>query len=383
MMQTAAIFIDAYRELNAKRLFWITMILSGLVVAAFAMVGINENGLRIIVWDLPLGGLNSKVIPPETFYKLMFVNLGIDFWLAWIAAVLALVSTAGIIPDFVSAGSIDLMLSKPISRLRLFLTKYATGLMFVALQVSVFCVASFLVLGIKGRTWEPGIFLAVPIVTIFFSYLYCICALLGLITRSTIASLLLTLLAWFAMFAVGLTENIMLMAQKAMEAEMRSLNRNIERNQTAIERLRDRGDEIDFDAASAPLVQLLSRDQAEHDRQSRIKGNLDFAHDITIAVKTVLPKTTETIALLERWLVDVKDLPLGDDEENMVRVDMSRSDQRGQAPGRGQSSQGAGVERELVEELRSRPVWWIVGTSLIFEAVVLVIASWIFCRRDY
>jgi hypothetical protein len=33
--------------------------------------------------------------------------------------------------------------------------------------------------------------------------------------------------------------------------------------------------------------------------------------------------------------------------------------------------------------LNKRPIWWIVGTSLGFEAVVLAVAAWIFCRRDY
>jgi hypothetical protein len=41
------------------------------------------------------------------------------------------------------------------------------------------------------------------------------------------------------------------------------------------------------------------------------------------------------------------------------------------------------VQREMLEELRSRSVWWVVGTSLAFEAIVLLIAAWIFCRRDY
>ncbi|NRA58263.1 MAG: hypothetical protein HRU13_09155, partial [Phycisphaerales bacterium] len=45
IIQTLALMIDAYRELCAKKLFWITMILSTIVVAAFAMVGINETGL--------------------------------------------------------------------------------------------------------------------------------------------------------------------------------------------------------------------------------------------------------------------------------------------------------------------------------------------------
>ena len=45
MIQTWALFVDAYRELNSKRLFWITMTLSALVVAVFGMFGINERGL--------------------------------------------------------------------------------------------------------------------------------------------------------------------------------------------------------------------------------------------------------------------------------------------------------------------------------------------------
>ena len=39
LTQTLALLLDAYRELNAKKLFWITMILSGVIVLAFAAVG--------------------------------------------------------------------------------------------------------------------------------------------------------------------------------------------------------------------------------------------------------------------------------------------------------------------------------------------------------
>jgi hypothetical protein len=44
---------------------------------------------------------------------------------------------------------------------------------------------------------------------------------------------------------------------------------------------------------------------------------------------------------------------------------------------------GDEVARELVRKQRSRSVAWIVGTSLLFEAFILSIACWIFCRRDY
>jgi hypothetical protein len=36
-----------------------------------------------------------------------------------------------------------------------------------------------------------------------------------------------------------------------------------------------------------------------------------------------------------------------------------------------------------VEELRSRSLWYVIGTSLLFELVLLSVAAWIFCRRDF
>ncbi len=41
------------------------------------------------------------------------------------------------------------------------------------------------------------------------------------------------------------------------------------------------------------------------------------------------------------------------------------------------------VAKELAREFHSRSPWWIVGTSLAFEAVILALASWVFCRRDF
>ena len=73
---------------------------------------------------------------------------------------------ASIFPDFVDRGSIDLMLSKPIGRTRLFFTKFLTGLLFAGLQVTVFTLASFLVIGLRGGDWEPWIFIAVPLVLV-------------------------------------------------------------------------------------------------------------------------------------------------------------------------------------------------------------------------
>ena len=52
MTQTLALFIDAYRLLNARKIFWFTLVLSLLVVSSFALVGIHDEGISIAWWNL-------------------------------------------------------------------------------------------------------------------------------------------------------------------------------------------------------------------------------------------------------------------------------------------------------------------------------------------
>src|SRR5262249_7835734 len=139
----------------------------------------------------------------------------VGFWFTWLASLLALISTAGIFPDFLASGSIDLFLAKPLSRLRLFFTKYMAGLLFVLLQVTLFTILCFFILGFRAGVWEPGLFLAIPLILLFFSYLFCICVLLGTLTRSTIAALMITLLVWFGIWAVDRVD-VTIQSQRAM-----------------------------------------------------------------------------------------------------------------------------------------------------------------------
>src|SRR6185312_1934077 len=90
--QTLAILVDAYRDLNARKLFWITLILSALIVVAFSLVGVHGNAITI-------AGYHIDARSPVFIYKSIFSQVVIGAWLTWAATVLALVSTAGIFPD--------------------------------------------------------------------------------------------------------------------------------------------------------------------------------------------------------------------------------------------------------------------------------------------
>ncbi|MBZ0173368.1 MAG: ABC transporter permease [Phycisphaerales bacterium] len=381
LTQTTALLVDAYRELNAKKLFWITMALSGVVVLVMASLGIDEDGVTFLMWDLSFIPINSEILEPGVFYKALFSNLGIGLWLSWAAAILALISTASVIPDLVSGGSIETVLSKPISRVRVFLTKYVMGLLFVALQVFVFSLGSFLVFGLRAGLWEPGLLLAVPIVVVFFSYLFCICALIGLLTRSTITSLLVTILFWFMLFILNAgdatlmqfrTMNEMLVEKEQARIALmekntaKVLRQQRERDGLSVEGWEPTADEI---IAANPFLRTNTG------RVERINKDLEklvFWSDLVYGVKTALPKTGETTALLERHLVDLSELPQPEGDEQEINLDDEKiniSDEE--------------MSMAVQREFRSRSIGWIVGTSVIFECVVLGVCCLIFARRDF
>lgn len=429
MTQTWAIFVDAYRELNSKRLFWIVLALSGLVVGAFAMMGNNEEGITFLHWTIPFDIASTRFIPTDQFYKIVFVNMGLSIWLTWIATVLALVSTAGIFPDFLAGGSIELALSKPIGRLRLFLTKYVSGLLFVFLQVLVFSGASFLVIGFRGGSWEPAILLSVPLVVLVFSYLYAVLVLVGVLWRSTIAALLVTLLVWFVIFAINSADGVMLQIKHqsrltvreeaaqvdavrariaelekqaaepdspapepaAEEAEakptegglaaalawgLRKSGQDAERNRTPDERL-------------AQAQAALKTKQAELDSSSKTLATMERWHGIVVGVKTVLPKTGETVALMERYILDLsklRSLRAGGSDEPAGAVEVNVEDDDGPNGDRDMREireRNEQVARAVQDEMRGRTEFWIIGTSLLFEAVVMGLAAWSFCRREF
>ena len=385
--QTTAMLIDAYRELAAGKLFWVTMLLSFLCVVVFAMIGLNERGITVLWYTIPIEVFNSNVISEPLFYKMVFLNLGIGIWLTWVATVLALVSTSGIYPTLLTGGQIETMLSKPISRWRLFLTKFGTGLLFVALQVSVFCVASVFVIGLRGGAWMPEILLSIPIVLAFFSFLFSIMVLLGMLTRSTIASLLLTILVWFVLFLVNTTDGIIVSQHEGMKIQANKLEERLELAEENarvmyIAKQRREGNELpeDYQATDDELytvnVFLPSlRDRLE-DRKEMIRSLAPWRQGIFIA-KTLLPKTSETIGLLNRYAMSQEDIDalmdVGSDkqrttvDEETGEVRVSQADQN----------------RAMSEAMSKRSVGWVLGTSFAFEAVMLLIAGTLFARRDF
>lgn len=432
MIQTWALLVDAYRELNARKLFWISIGLSLLCAAILGCLGLTSKGVSVLWWELPVELFNTNFISKEVFYKFLFQWVGFYFWLSWASAILALISTASIIPDFVSSGAIELVLSKPISRLRLYLSKYLVGLFFVGLQVGIFSGAAFLVVGVRGGGWIIDFFWAVPITMLFFSYLFCVSSLVGLLTRSAIASVIVTALVWVAVFFVHQAETVFLhfniryaLASDVSRADLetrreqlRSLGAKIAEAEpespkpseapspeadggpaeppadaapppnppaspwpTIQDLLKAAAAPKDTAKAQRDLVEKLKSELADREIKNKeieqTAADLRRYHAIVFGLKTVLPKTTETMLVLEHRLIS------SDERESLASATRPRGGGRGSFFVNGTQVSIKTLDAEQDKALRARSLSWVLGTSAAFEAVLLGISCIVFVRRDF
>jgi ABC-type transport system involved in multi-copper enzyme maturation permease subunit len=113
---------------------------------------------------------------------------------------LALVWTAGFVPTFLEASVASVLLAKPVARWQLLMGKYLGVLTFVAFQVVLFVVLTWLALGVRTDVWDMTYWWCIPLLLLQFAIFYSFSVLLGVMSRSTVVcvfgSVLFWLLAW-------------------------------------------------------------------------------------------------------------------------------------------------------------------------------------------
>lgn len=121
----------------------------------------------------------------------------------------ALVVTSPIIPETYKSGSVELLLSKPVSRPLLFLAKFTGACSFVFLNIVYLLVGIWLIVGLRLELWDARLLLAIPVFLFYFVIFYCVSALSGLIWRNAIVSLALTMIFWGACIFVAQSKHVM------------------------------------------------------------------------------------------------------------------------------------------------------------------------------
>lgn len=125
------------------------------------------------------------------------------FFVGAIGVFVAILVTAPIIPQMFDAGSLHLLLSKPVSRWLLFLAKYLGGCAFILIAATYLIVGLWLILGSRFGIWEPKLLYSIPIYLFVFAIYYSVSSLAAVVWRSPIVSIAVSILFWLLCFTVG------------------------------------------------------------------------------------------------------------------------------------------------------------------------------------
>jgi ABC-type transport system involved in multi-copper enzyme maturation permease subunit len=120
-----------------------------------------------------------------------------------LGVLLTLVWTAGFLPTFLEPNAASVLLSKPVPRWLVLAGKYVGINLFVGLQATIFVLGTWSALGLATGVWEPGYLLTIPLLMIQFAFFYSFSMFLAVATRSTIVSIIGTVLFWLLCNAVN------------------------------------------------------------------------------------------------------------------------------------------------------------------------------------
>lgn len=123
--------------------------------------------------------------------------------LGFFGVFISILVTASLVPKTFEAGEISLLLSKPVLRPLLFLTRFLGGCAFTLVNAAFLMVGLWLVVGLRFSVWNPQLLLCVPIYLFLFMIYYAVSATAGAVWRNAILAICLTLVFWFALFLIA------------------------------------------------------------------------------------------------------------------------------------------------------------------------------------
>ncbi len=145
----------------------------------------------------------------------------LSLFLGFFGVFASLLVTSTVIPRTFEPGEISLLLSKPVNRSFLFITKFIGGCAFTLLCAVLLVGGVWFLLGIRLNFWRHELLWCIPVYVFLFAIYFAVSAVSGLIWRNPIVSLVMVVLFWGVLISAGFTkgfvdENV-LKAQRIVE----------------------------------------------------------------------------------------------------------------------------------------------------------------------
>ena len=199
--EAEALLENGFENLSTERMRRLNRLLIGKAIPGLAPS--EAAAVNLNYWGF-YTGWTFNLSQQQIQYSVSSITTSLfDKFLLSIGLLIGIVVTANVIPQMFDPGSLNLLLSKPITRSGLYLTRFAGGCTQIAICAAYLFFGAWLWLGLGIGVWDAAFLWSIPIYVLVFAIYYSISALIGLLYRSPILAVVATVVFWAVCFSVG------------------------------------------------------------------------------------------------------------------------------------------------------------------------------------
>ncbi len=205
MRTLLALAADTLRALCSRRLFWLHVWLSIATALVFASIRGTPDG-----WIAGFGmrTLSSTWLrdgtPWESTLHCWVLSRAVRWWVAGAGVLMTLFATAAVLPESLESGQAAVLMPKARRRSILLAGRFLGTIAYFIILTAFAIALLFLVLRWHMNLWEWRLWLALPAALLLYAPLQAVATLMGVLTKSTTAAVLVALL--FGAAATALQE---------------------------------------------------------------------------------------------------------------------------------------------------------------------------------
>ncbi len=289
---TRALFRDATAQVIDNKIFRILLVLLCVILLPVLLIAARENEVVIcFFWHFSYADLASLVhsnLTPTDHPNRQLIQTAekilTDYLASGMGTLFGITATSFFMPRMLEKGAADVVFSKPVSRFALLMSRYVAGLIFAGSLAVLMIGGMHFGLLLNSGYSDPGFLWSIPILIYVFGIVHAVSLLVGVITRSSVAAILITLVFY-------------------------SFNGCVHVAWIGVEMVRPAG----------PLVGELADEEAP-DAAEEAKGMWQWLGMSLDIVHFALPKTTEAdiIAHRVRRAIQFERMEFVDTETNLV-----------------------------------------------------------------
>jgi ABC-type transport system involved in multi-copper enzyme maturation permease subunit len=166
-----------------------------LIIFAFGIGHMPNDPDMVTIFGSPFAHQSQPGLNVIEFLLIQLHSMSV-FWII----LFGIFGIAGLIPGMLEKGTIDLFLSKPLTRTELLMARALGAISGIAVNLLYFFLGIWLIFGLKIGVWHWGFLSSVLYVVYAFICFFSVVTIIGLITRSTTLSIMLafsfSLISW-------------------------------------------------------------------------------------------------------------------------------------------------------------------------------------------